>query len=126
MKEAVRPKGEPNRLWCLVAGESYEAGVLQIYSGGDRFQLANPLAKIRDLDPSRRWGQGLVGRVVGQLEALEFQPAVPGFEPCPTRGAEAGDDACAKYANRNRVHHLSSSRRASISRARSSFWVLMW
>ena len=63
---------------------------------------------------------------LGQLHPLELEPAVPGLEPGQARCRQARRCTLARqHSNRQRVHHFSSCRSASISRASSSFWVLM-
>ena len=80
------------------------------------------------IDPTTRRRERAVGRVVGQLEALQFEPAIPRLEPGDGSGDQSADDARADHAYRDRIHHFASSglRSFSISRASSSFWVLRW
>src|SRR3569833_1576502 len=109
--------------------ERCAAGVqfgLEVDACGDRFELADAFLEVGHLDPSRCHQQVPVRGVVGQFEPLEFEPPVPGLEAGNTGCSEAAEDACRENANGHQVHHLSSCRSASISRASSSFWLLMW
>src|SRR6185503_15686480 len=137
-KEAVRRGSRPPLLghhqrllrWASAwrawgAKRASEFQTLEIDPRGDRLQLADPFAKVGHLDPAACGGKSAVGRDLGQLHLLELEPAVPRLEPCEACTGEPQDDARAQHCNRQRVHHFSSLRSASISRASSSFWLLM-
>src|SRR3954471_9740043 len=94
-------------------------------AGGDRFELADAFLQVGDLDPAASGREVPVGMIVGQLQPLELEPPVPGPQGRDAGAAQSGDDACGQHSNRQRVHHFSSCRSASISRASSSFGVLM-
>src|SRR6476661_4017658 len=121
------PGRGPDRLLVPRSGESARRGDLEIDTGGDCFELADALAKVRHLNPAGSGGQAAVGRVVRQLEPFQLQPTIPGLEACDARRRQSGENACRENANRQRVHHFSSwgSRSFSISRASSSFWLWM-
>src|SRR5437868_13672 len=97
-----------------------------IDAGCDRLELADALTQIRDFDPSAGRGKAAVAERLGQLHLLELEPAVPSLKPGPARRTHSDENARGKHSNRDRVHHFSSWRSASISRASSSFCVLMW
>src|SRR5206468_7471762 len=94
--------------------------------GGDRLELADPLAQIGDLDPASGGGQAAFSGHLRQLHLLELEPAVPGPQARDARSAQPHDHARRQHSDRQRIHHFSSCRSASISRASSSFWLLMW
>ena len=53
MKEAVRPKGEPNRLSDAASrGSGDEAGNSNVDACGDRLEFADALFQVRQLDPA--------------------------------------------------------------------------
>ncbi len=124
-KEAVRRRGAEPPLGKRIWGDDAFPRGLNVDSGGDRLELAYPFPEVRDLDPAACRRKSAVAGLVGQLEALQLEPSVPGFEPGPARSGETHDDARREHSNRQQVHHFSSCRSASISRASSSFWVLM-
>src|SRR6478672_12246156 len=116
-KEAAR-EGIRAASWTRTWGAKC---ALNIDSGGDRLELADSLPKVGDLDPAGRGRQPAVAADLRQLHLFQLEPAAPRLEPGDARSGEAGDDAGAQHSNRNRVHHFSSWRSASISRASSSF-----
>src|SRR6059058_3634053 len=100
MKEAVRRRGagppQGKRTW---GDDAFPRG-LDVDSGGDRFELAHPLTQVGDLDPAARWREAAVAGLMGQFEALEFEPAIPGFQPRPACGGETDQHARAQYSHR--------------------------
>src|SRR6185369_950259 len=100
IKEAVREGAEPPQRASSLGSLRGAGKALQIDAGGDRFELADSLAQVGNLDPAGRGGKVAIAGVVGQLEALEVEPAIPRLEPGPARGAEAEDDAGAQQSDR--------------------------
>src|SRR5215207_7067768 len=114
-------EGVPNRLSRTHPGRKCVPRELDVDARRDRLELAHALAQVRQLDPAGRGRKAALASFVRQLEAPELEPAVPRLERCQARSGEPEDDARAKHTNRDRVHHFSSLRSASISRASSSF-----
>src|SRR5690348_8304696 len=124
MKEARR-EGDPPGLLVSAPGERSALGDSKVDAGGNRLELADPLAKVGDLDSAGRGRKSALAGNLRQLHFLELEPAVPGLESRERRAGKPDDDARAQHSKRQRVHHFSSWRSASISRASSSFWLLM-
>ena len=97
---------------------------LNVDPGGNGFQLADPFLQVRQFDSARCRGKSLFANVACKLEPLEVQPGLLSLETgdaCQAHGEkDAGPDQC----DGHRFHCYFTSLKASISRARSSLWLL--
>ena len=64
--------------------------ILEIDTGGDRFQFADPFLEVCQLDPAGGGGKPVIAGLGGKLKPLEVEPGLPSLEAgnCGQGGGE--------------------------------------
>ena len=84
-KEAARRRGCRTASWKRTWGETVRRAGLNVDSGGDRLELADPFAKVRDLDPAAGRRKSAVAGSLGQLHLLELDQPPQALRPRDSR-----------------------------------------